>query len=153
VTANRAPAVEGWFTLDDQPRLLGTRCSQTGTVFFPPQEAFVPVPGVVGAELEPVELSRTGTLWSWSVNHYAPPEPYVSPDPFVPYTVCAVELAAERMVVLGQLAAGVDPTELAIGMTMELELGTLFTEGDGDEAVDTVVWMWRPAAPAAAEVA
>jgi uncharacterized OB-fold protein len=144
VSANRVPAVEGWFTLDDQPRLLGSRCRQTGTYFFPPQEAFVPVPGVTEPDLEPVELSRTGTLWSWAVNHYAPPEPYVSPDPFVPYTVCAVELDVERMVVLGQLAPGADAGSLQIGMEMELELGTLFAEGEGADATDTVVWMWRP---------
>ena len=31
------PAVEGWFTLDDEPRLLGTRCRESGTYYFPPE--------------------------------------------------------------------------------------------------------------------
>ncbi len=137
----RVPAIEGWFTLDDDaPALLGTRCSATGTVFFPPQEGWSPVPGVTESTLEPVQLSRTGTVWSWSTNHYAPPEPYVAPDPFVPYTVVAVELAAEQMVVLGQLADGVDPATLRVGMEVELVIGPLFTDGDDE----VVVWKWRP---------
>ena len=136
----RVPAIEGWFTLDDEPHLLGTRCSESGTVFFPPQHDWSPVPGVVDSTLEPVELSRRGTLWSWSVNHYAPPDPYVSPDPFVPYTVAAVELADEQMVVLGQLAEGVDPATLRVGLEMELVVGTLYATDEED----VVVWKWRP---------
>ena len=91
-----------------------------------------------------VELSRTGRLWSWTTNHYAPPEPYVSPDPFVPYTVCAVELEREQMVVLGPLATGADPAALALGMEMELVLGPLFT----DDEHEYVVWQWAPKAVA-----
>ena len=36
----RAPAIEGWFTMDEaSPRLLGTRCTTCGTYFFP-KESF-----------------------------------------------------------------------------------------------------------------
>ena len=81
---------------------------------------------------------------SYTTNHYQPPDPYVSPDPFVPYTVAAVELAKERMVVLGQLAPGVDPATLELGMEVEVELvlETLFE----DEQAEHVVWKWRPVA-------
>ena len=41
----RVPAVEGWFTMDEEPRLLGTRCSETGTVFFPPETTMSRAPG------------------------------------------------------------------------------------------------------------
>jgi len=54
--------------------------------------------------------------------------------------VAAVELAAERMVVLGQLAPGVDPESLELGMEMELVLDTLFE----DEEAEHMVWKWRP---------
>jgi hypothetical protein len=100
------------------------------------------VPGRAGAALEEVPLSRTGRLWSYTTNHYQPPDPYVSPDPFVPYTVAAVELAKERMVVLGQLAPGVDPASLELGMEMELVLDTLFE----DEEAEHMIWKWRPVA-------
>ena len=139
----RTPAVPGWFTLDAaRPALLGTRCKACGTVFFPREETFCRSPLCQGSEFEEVELSRRGRLWSYTTNHYQPPDPYVSPEPFVPYTVAAVELAAERMVVLGQLAPGVDPERLELGMEMELVLDTLFE----DEQAEHVVWKWRPVA-------
>ena len=89
-----------------------------------------------------MSLSRRGRLWSWTTNHYAPPEPYMAPDPFVPYTVCAVELDAEQMVVLGQLATGADADVLEVGMPMELVLGPLYEDDDHEY----VVWQWAPAA-------
>ena len=68
----------------------------------------------------------------------------MSPDPFVPYTVCAVELADEGMVVLGQLATAADPAMLEVGMTMELVLGMLHEDDDNEY----VVWQWAPKATA-----
>ena len=64
----------------------------------------------------------------------------MAPDPFVPYTVCAVELGREQMVVLGQLATGADATDLEVGMEMELVLGPLYE----DDEHEYVVWQWAP---------
>ncbi len=143
MSKNRVPAMEGWFTLGDEPRLIGLHDAGSGSYFFPKDVAIVRAPGHADAELKEVELSRTGTLWSYTSNHYQPPEPYVSPDPFVPYTVAAVELTDERMVVLGQLDDGVDPESLEVGQTMELVLGTLYE----DDENEYVVWKWRPTHP------
>jgi hypothetical protein len=111
-------------------------------VFFPRQTLACRNPACDGRELDEVPLSRRGRVWSWTTNHYAPPPPYVAPDPFVPYTVAAVELAEERMVVLGQLASGVDPAGLEIGAEMELVLETLFEDAEREH----VMWKWRPVA-------
>lgn len=146
MTKKRVPAIEGWFTTDDEPRLIGLHDPASGSYFFPKDVAIVRAPGHADAELREVELSRTGRLWSYTTNHYAPPEPYVAPDPFVPYTVAAVELADERMVVLGQLADGVDPEALEVGQEMELVLGTLYEDDDAEY----LVWKWRPVAAEAA---
>jgi uncharacterized protein len=136
------PAVDGWFTLDElAPQLIGARGKESGSYFWPTAIATSGNPSALGEEREPALLSRRGRLWSWTTNHYAPPEPYVAPDPFVPYTVCAVELETERMVVLGQLAANVDADGLELDMEMELVLGSLFE----DEAHEYVVWQWQPA--------
>jgi uncharacterized OB-fold protein len=141
VTKERVPAIEGWFSMDErEPHLVGLHDAASGTYFFPKDVALCRAPGFADAVLEEVALSRRGRLWSWTTNHYAPPEPYVSPDPFVPYTVAAVELAVERMVVLGQLAPGVDPAALEVGMEMELVLDVLFEDAERQH----VVWKWRP---------
>ena len=142
MSKKRVPAIEGWFTLDDAPQLIGLRDAESGTCFFPKDVAVSRAPGYDHVELEEVRLSRTGKLWSYTTNHYQPPDPYVSPDPFEPYTVAAVELTEERMVVMGQLAQGVDPGALEVGMEMELVLGTLYE----DDENDYVVWKWQPVA-------
>lgn len=140
---NRVPAIDGWFTLDEsEPHLIGLRDKESGTYFFPKDVAVSAAPGYADAEREEVELSRTGKLWSYTTNHYKPPAPYVSADPFEPYTVAAVELTEERMVVMGQLAPGVDPADLAVGQPMELTLGTLYE----DDENEYIVWKWKPAA-------
>jgi hypothetical protein len=140
---NRVPAIEGWFTLDEnEPRLIGLRDKESGTYFFPKDVAVSAAPGYADAEREEVQLSRTGKLWSYTTNHYKPPAPYVSPEPFEPYTVAAVELTEERMVVMGQLAPGVDPASLQVGQPMELTLGTLYEDDDNEY----IVWKWKPAA-------
>ena len=141
MSKTRVPAVEGWFTMDEAaPSLVGGHGVATGSYYWPTAMAVSGNPSAPGEERTPVELSRTGTLWSWTTNHYAPPEPYIAPDPFVPYTVCAVELGEERMVVLGQLATGADPAQLEVGMAMELVLGPLYE----DEEHEYVVWQWAP---------
>ena len=64
----RAPAIDGWFTMDPvQPHLLGSRCTSCGTYFFPRQSSFCRNPDCAGTEFEDVQLSRTGRIWSSSV--------------------------------------------------------------------------------------
>jgi len=141
-TKTRVPAVEGWFTDDGDggSALLGARGTTSGSYFFPTAVAVSGNPNAPGEEREPVELSRRGRVWSWTTNHYAPPEPYVAPDPFVPYTVVAVELEREQMVVLGALANDVDPAGLEVGLDVELEVGVLYE----DDEHEYTVWQWRP---------
>lgn len=136
----RVPAVEGWFTMTDEPALLASRGAQTGSYFFPKNLAFSRNPSAPSEELTEVELSRRGKVWSWSTNHYQPPAPYVAPDPFVPYTVLAVELEHEQMIVLGPLVPDADPSTLQAGTEVELTLGTLYEDDDHEY----VIWQWKP---------
>jgi len=71
---------------------------------------------------------------------YQPPEPYVAADPYVPFALCAVELAAEQMVVMGQVVPGVGVADLSVGAEVELVLDTLYE----DEEHEYLVWKWRP---------
>ncbi len=141
----QVPAIEGWFSLDtEKPHLLGSRCTSCKSYFFPKETLFCRNPGCVGREFEEVPLSRSGKVWSFTNNCYQPPQPYVSPDPFVPYAIAAVELDDEKMVVLGQVAAGTDASELKVGMHVELVLEKLFE----DEESEYLVWKWKPVSQA-----
>ncbi|MEV3992504.1 zinc ribbon domain-containing protein [Streptomyces sp. NPDC049837] len=148
MTRTRTPVVAGWFTeggAGEDFRLLGTRCSACTAVFFPREDAFCRNPACPGGgELLEVPLSRRGRVWSYTDGRYRPPAPYVS-DPeaaWQPYTLVAVELAAEAMVVLGQAAPGVAVTDLAVGMKVELVPGVLHE----DAGTVWTTWHWRPVA-------
>ncbi|HBX78636.1 MAG TPA: benzoylsuccinyl-CoA thiolase [Acidimicrobiaceae bacterium] len=141
----RLPAVEDWFTIDDEPRLIGTRCTQSGTYFFPPEHTMSRAPGFADSTLERVELSRTGTVWSYTNAGYKPPDPYIPvSDPFEPFVIAAVHLEAEQMVILGQCVAGVTVDDISVGTPMELVLETLYEDDDNE----FVVWKWKPIATA-----
>jgi uncharacterized OB-fold protein len=131
------PALEGWFTLDPRsPQLIGSRCASCGTYYFPKQAGFCRNPDCSGEQFEIVALSRTGKLWSYTNAAYKPPEPYMAAEPFEPFAIGAVELETERMIVLGQVARGVDVSALKVGMVMELILEPL---DDGK-----TIWKWKP---------
>jgi uncharacterized protein len=136
----RVAAIEGWYTLEDPPHLLGSRCRSCGTYFFPRLASYCRNPACEGTTFEDVQLSRTGRIWSYTNACYQPPQPYVASDPFVPFAIAAVELESERMIVLGQVAAGVELAQLRVGMPVELVLETLHTEG----STDKLVWKWKP---------
>ncbi|MDT9692373.1 zinc ribbon domain-containing protein [Streptomyces sp. P9(2023)] len=152
MTRTRRPVVAGWFTDDSGEdgagdrtgfRLLGTRCTACASVFFPREDGWCRDPGCPGGgTLAETPLSPRGRVWSYTDGRYRPPAPYVSdPDaPWEPYTLVAVELAAERMVVLGQAAPGVRTTDLAIGMEVEVVPGVL----NEDEEHIWTTWHWRP---------
>ncbi|MDN3022507.1 zinc ribbon domain-containing protein [Streptomyces sp. S.PB5] len=135
--------VAGWFAGDgDDFRLLGTRCSACTAVFFPREDANCRNPGCPGGELVEVPLSRRGCVWSYTDSRYRPPSPYVTnPElPWEPYALIAVELEAERIVVLGQGVPGLTVSDLAVGMEVEVVPGVLHEDA---ETVWTT-WQWRP---------
>jgi hypothetical protein len=138
----RVPAVEGWFTLGQEgtPALLGSRCARCGTYAFPAEAGFCRDPDCDGQQFESVELSRRGTIWSYTDARYQPPPPYVAADPYVPFCLAAVELAAEKLVVMGQMVAGVEVGDLTVGDEVELVIDTLYSEDDNDY----LVWKWQP---------
>ncbi len=141
-TKTRVPAVEGWFTVDDRaPALLGSRCRRCGTYAFPKESFFCRNPGCESREFDEVELSRTGRIWSYTDARYQPPTPYVpATDPYEPFALAAVELATEKMVVMGQVVPGVGVGDLAVGTEVELVLDTLYE----DDEHDYLIWKWKP---------
>ncbi len=134
----RLPAVEGFFTMGDDPHLIGGRLETGGYCF--PVHLGGSDPGRPAGGVEEVLLSRCGTIWSFTNSAYPPPPPFIVAEPYVPVVVAAVELAEEQMVVLGQVTPGWTVDDLEVGMAVKLELGLLYTEGE----VDYMTWQWRP---------
>ena len=129
------PLLPGWYTLGDKPALLGARCKTCGTYYFPKMVTFCRNPACNGDAFEEVELSRTGTLWSWTNACYAPPEPFVNKEPYQPFAIAAVELSREKMIVLGPVVDGIGVEQLKLGQKMELAIEALH---DGK-----LTWKWR----------
>jgi len=140
-TKTRLAAVDGWFTMDGgEPVLLASRCTSCGTYVFPKKTLFCPNPTCGSADFEEARLSRTGKIWSYTDAQYQPPPPYVAADPYVPFCIAAVELADEKMVVMGQVVDGVKAAELRVGMDVELVVEPLYE----DDEHEYMVWKWRP---------
>ena len=135
-------AIDGWWDADESgaPHLIGGRCPGCGTYVFPPRSRDCPNPDCGSATLKPAALSRRGTLWSYTENHYAPPPPYPAPDPFQPFAVAAVALAEEGLIVLGKVVTGTRAADLAVGMAMELAVEPLYRDEDG---VVRSTYAWR----------
>lgn len=114
--------------------LLGMRCRDCGIYLFGPA---VFCPACTAADLEPVELSRQGTLYSYTIVR-VPPAGWPGP---VPYVLGEVELPEGPHI----LAEVIDCPEgdLAIGLAVELAMQPVVTSDSGPTRI---VYKWRPAA-------
>ena len=141
-TIRTEPAIEGWFTDQPEPALLGTRCEDCGTVFFPRVEGLCRNPGCFGRQLFEHRLSSRGRIWSYTDARYQPPPPYIPrTDPYEPFALAAVELEAEGIVVLGQVADGYGVDDLTVGAPVELVVEPLHVD---DEGATRSIWRWKP---------
>jgi uncharacterized OB-fold protein len=117
--------IAGKTTVDDAlfvetaegPALLGSRCTDCAAHTFPRQGG---CPRCTGSAMEDVPLSRTGTLWSWTVQGFRPKPPYTGTESYEPYGVGYVELPGQLIVETRLVET--DPGKLEIGMAVELVL-------------------------------
>ncbi|OYZ97561.1 MAG: DNA-binding protein [Novosphingobium sp. 17-62-8] len=122
---------EGLVTEDSPPRLIGGRERTSGRVVFPCPS---------GALYEPVALSRSGTLWSYTIQRYRPKSPpYAGPEAFRPWPVGYIELPGE--VIVEARLTDVAFEDIHIGMPLELTLIPL----DPDAADPVMIPAFRPA--------
>ena len=128
------PVADGLFTWPaDEPRLIGSRCTECGIITFPTQDS---CPRCATTAMEEHLLARRGTLWAWTTQDFPPPSPpYAGPtgDAFVPYGVGYVELPGEVKVETRLTEAG--PDVLRLGMEMELVVVPFRIDDDGNEVV------------------
>ena len=127
----------GRLRLDDSAEaggvLLGMRCLDCDICVFG-QAVFCQA--CTGSRLEPVDLSQTGTLYSFTVVR-VPPEGWPGP---VPYILGEVELA-EGPHILAEVI-DVPEDDLRIGLRVQLALRSVQS---GDSRPDRMVYKWEPA--------
>ena len=126
-------------------RLIGTRCTTCGTHYFP-KTLSCRNPQCLEKAIQDVRLSREGTLYSYTVQHYQPPALFRMAD-WAPYAIGSVELP-EGLRVMGMLT-GCEPASLKIGMAVELTVETLYRDEQG-QAVQTYKFQPRAAQELAA---
>ncbi|MFF3056829.1 Zn-ribbon domain-containing OB-fold protein [Streptomyces sp. NPDC057909] len=110
-TDPRSPAAE----------LQGSRCSGCSVAAYPAEDACPRC----GGPAEPAALSGAGTLWTWTVQRYAPKSPpyQVPPGGFVPFALGYVELQEEVRVAAVLEADDFDQVRIGMPVTV--------TAGDG----------------------
>ena len=93
-------------------------------------------------DIEPIELSTAGTLYTYTTQEFAPPLPYKgqrTPDTFQPYVVGFVELPDGLLV--ETLIVGTSADALRIGVPMVSTTTTLET----DDGRSLLTYASRPA--------
>ncbi|MCW2592758.1 MAG: hypothetical protein JWQ86_5185 [Mycobacterium sp.] len=128
---------EGLFRVDgDRAVLFASRRRSSGVVKFPAErpELFDGDPEIQD-DIEAIELSTEGTLYTYTTQEFAPPLPYKGnrdPKTFQPYVVGFVELA--EGVLVESLIVGATAGQLKIGQALVSTTTTLETE-DGKSLV------------------
>ena len=74
----------------DDVRLLGSKCANCGEVSIGSNDVCL---NCGGDDIDQIELSSEGELWTYTVIRHRPPGDYLGPDPFEPYALALVELA------------------------------------------------------------
>ena len=135
---------EGLFRVDgDSAVLFASRRRSSGAVKFPAErpELFDGDPEIQG-DIEPIELSTDGTLYTYTTQEFPPPLPYKGirdPEQFRPYVVGFVELA--EGVLVETLIIGATADQLRIGQSLVSTTTTLET-ADGQSLT---TFAFRPA--------
>jgi uncharacterized OB-fold protein len=135
---------EGLFRVDGERAVLfGSRRRSSGVVKFPAErpELFDGAPEIQ-EDIEAIELSTEGTLYTYTTQEFPPPLPYKGnrdPKVFQPYVVGFVELA--EGVLVETLIVGVAASELRIGQAL---VSTIFTLQPA-EGAPVLTFAFRPA--------
>jgi uncharacterized protein len=135
---------EGLFRVDgDRAVLFGSRRRSSGAVKFPAERPeLFDGDSEIQDDIEAIELSTEGTLYTYTTQEFPPPLPYKGirdPKVFRPYVVGFVELAEGVLVETLIVDAAAD--QLTIGQRLVSTTTTLETE-DGRSLV---TFGFRPA--------
>jgi uncharacterized protein len=133
--------VEGELTNLRTPKLVGSRCRDCGVVLLGRR---VRCENCSSKNLGSETFSSTGTIYSFTIQRYAPPPPFRAQSPWVPRPIAWVDLDDSGPRILGPVACA--PEALRMGGRVELLFEVGWAEDSGDEFV---VFGFRPYSQAA----
>lgn len=111
---------------DGAPSLEGSRCPECGACFYPPRYVCL---ACYHEGLEAVELSRRGTVYTFTVGRMAPPKALVQ----APYVIAQVQLP--EGVIVPTVLTDVDPEAVRIGMPVDLVVEKATVDAEGNEVM------------------
>ena len=127
-------AIPGAFEMEnDQPYLVGTRCSKCGAAFFPPR--YICTYCLTDEGVQKARLGNTGTLYSYTVINVASKE--FNP----PYAFGFVILEPEKIRIPSVLTGFDLAQELKSGTKMQMVIEKLRNDEYGNEIVS---YKFRP---------
>ena len=81
-------------TTGDEPHLVGSACSDCNTQTFPAQSG---CPRCGSNAVSEVPLPGTGSVWTWTVQRFAPKAPYRADSPYEPFALAYVDLGPVKV--------------------------------------------------------
>ena len=116
---------------DDDPKLIGSRCTECGATTFPAQTR---CPRCSRTTMSELALPQRGTLVSWTTQGFPPVIPYAGDETgasFTPFGVGLVQL--DDVVRVEARLTESDPAKLRFAMDVELEIVPFYVDDQGDE--------------------
>jgi uncharacterized OB-fold protein len=126
--------VRSWRHIRERYNLIGVRCKNCGTVYFPSREICPKCRRKT--EFEEIKLSGRGKVYTYSVVH-VPPKDF---EKQAPYVIAIIELE-EGARITGQIV-DCKPEDVYIGMPVEAVFRKI--KEDGDDGVITYGYKFRP---------
>jgi uncharacterized OB-fold protein len=124
------PLRPGLFRLPERPgdkaALIGSRCPDCDSYFFPTREICLNC-GRQG--LDETGLSDRGKVWTYTIARQTPPGSLIE----APYAIAQVQLPEKVMV--PTVLADCDPESVRIGMDVEMVIEKVKEDADGNDVV------------------
>ena len=116
VTFTSITKVNDFITTLEEGKIMGTRCKDCGTSFFPPRSDCFKC---LDSEMEWFEVTGKGKLLSYSKLEFAP----IGFEKDLPYAIAVLDYGDFK--VFGRIASSVPEDEIEVGMEMEAVPNTL----------------------------
>ena len=124
-------------------RLAGSRCKACGIALFGKRHR---CENCSSPDLDHVAFSSSGTVYSYTIQRYAPPQPHSLPvTPWHPRPIAWIDLDDNGPRILGPIAC--TPAEISIGMVVHLDCRIGWTDAAG---VTVMAYGFAPVARAGA---